>query len=107
MSKTSNRRFVLLDSALAGVCLLLFGYGLATQSSFGQTALGPNCTATILNRSVQLDQHGGFAIPNLPSDQLSLYRVRIVCTQPDGTVSNAQSALLHLVPNGTTKVGVI
>jgi hypothetical protein len=61
----------------------------------------------LLNRSVQLDQHGGFAIPNLPSDQLSLYRVRIVCTQPDGTVSGAQSALLHLVPNGTTKVGVI
>src|SRR5262245_27915555 len=72
-----------------------------------QAQLGTNCTATLLNRTVQIDKDGGFAIPNIPVDTQGLFRVRIVCKQADGTITNAQSGLLHLVPNGRTTVGAI
>src|SRR6185312_14772817 len=86
-------------------CGLLLASGLAPTLSQAQTALGTNCTATLLNRTVQLDAKGGFAIPNVPVDPLGLFRVRIVCKQPDGTTTHAQSGLLTLVPNGKTLVG--
>ena len=86
------------------VCLLA-GLFLLPATFFGQTKLGSNCTATLLNRTVQLDAKGGFAIPNVPVDPLGLFRVRIVCKQPDGTTTAAQSGLLTLVPNGATLVG--
>ena len=70
-------------------------------------SLGKNCTASILNRTVQLNDDGSFAIPNVPVDPLGLFRVRVVCVLPDGTTTGAQSGLLRLVPNGTTKVGKI
>lgn len=71
------------------------------------TNLGSNCTATILNRTVQLSDNGSFAIPNVPVDPLGLYRVRVVCKQQDGTTTTAQSGLLKLVPNGSTVVGAV
>ncbi len=83
----------------------LLGCGIL-QTAWAQT-LGPNCTATLLNRTVQLDATGGFAIPNVPVDPQGVFRVRIVCREPDGTITNAQSGLLKLVPNGTTKIGVL
>ncbi len=86
-------------------CGLLLATGLMPTLSRAQTPLGTNCTATLLNRTVQLDAKGGFAIPNVPVDPLGLFRVRIVCKQADGTTTHAQSGLLTLVPNGRTLVG--
>jgi hypothetical protein len=36
---------------------------------------------------------------------LSLFRVRLLCTNPDGTTSPAQSGFLRFVPNDSTSVG--
>src|SRR5262249_48966952 len=62
-----------------------------------------NCNANIQNRSVQISPDGTFAIPNVPVD-LGFFRVRIVCKNPDNTVSSGQSDFLTMVPNGETKV---
>src|SRR6478752_2122710 len=76
---------------------------LLAGSAYGQ--IDQNCTATVQNRSVQVNPDGTFAIPNVPVDQLSLFRVRLLCTNPDGTTSPAQSGFLRFVPNDSTFVG--
>src|SRR3954470_15989603 len=52
----------------------------------GQT-IDQNCKATVQNRTVQVNPDGTFAIPNVPVDNLSLFRVRLLCTNPDGTTA--------------------
>lgn len=66
--------------------------------------LGPNCTATLMNRAVQINPDGTFTIPNVPVDQ-GFYRVRIICKNPDQSTTEAASAFLSLVPNGETQIG--
>ena len=76
---------------------------LSVTTAYGQ--IDQNCTATVQNRSVQVSPDGTFAIPNVPVDNLSLFRVRLLCTNPDGTTSPAQSGFLRFVPNDSTIVG--
>src|SRR5215471_6197666 len=65
--------------------------------------INDNCTATLLNRSIQISPDGTFAIPNIPVDQ-GFYRVRILCKNGNQS-TEAASAFLSLVPNGETLVG--
>src|SRR6185369_1459598 len=80
--------------------VLLFGL---TSVASAQLQLDENCTATILNRTVQLNHQGGFAIPNVPVVD-GKYRVRIVCKAPNGGNTYAVSDYFALVANGSTKV---
>ncbi|RXH58431.1 carboxypeptidase regulatory-like domain-containing protein [Granulicella sibirica] len=61
--------------------------------------LGSNCTATLLNHSVQLDDNGTFAIPNIPYNP-GQYRAKIICTNSDGTTSGAYTGFASITPNG-------
>jgi hypothetical protein len=81
--------------------LVFLGSGLAQQAA--PPRLDQNCTATLRNRSAQLDQNGNFAIPNIPVDQ-GFYRVRVLCKNPDGTTTRGQSEFETLAPNGSTKI---
>ena len=65
--------------------------------------LGNSCTATIQNRSVQLNPDGTFAIGNTPVDQ-GLFRVHIVCKNLDGSITGGQSDFFSLTANGESKV---
>ena len=47
--------------------------------------LNEECIASILNRSVQVNPDGTFALPNVPVP-LGAFRVRVVCDRGDGTV---------------------
>jgi Carboxypeptidase regulatory-like domain/Bacterial TSP3 repeat/Bacterial Ig-like domain (group 2) len=85
---------------LFAIFVVLFSLGNAYAQQIGQ-----NCTATVQNRSVQINPDGTFAIPNVPVDPLSLFRVRLLCTNPDGTTTPAQSGFLTFVPNAATNVG--
>src|ERR1051326_6085976 len=67
-------------------------------------AINDKCTATLLNRSIQISPDGTFALPNIPVDQ-GFYRVRIVCTNPDHTTTEAASGFLTLNANGETLIG--
>src|SRR5262249_9001801 len=67
-------------------------------------AINQNCTATLLNRSIQINPDGTFAIPNVPVDQGS-YRVRVLCKTPDQPTPEAASAFITLVPNGEPLIG--
>lgn len=80
---------------------------LCAGRSFGQaSALGSNCVASIQNRSVQLNADGTFAIPNIPVDA-SKYRVRVTCTQPDGTTLSGESAPMLLNGSGNNQIPLI
>src|SRR5882672_2204548 len=76
---------------------------LCVSSAYGQ--IDQNCTATVQNRSVQVNPDGTFAIRNVPVDSLSLFRVRVLCKNPDGTTTPGQSSLLTFIANDSTNVG--
>jgi hypothetical protein len=100
MKESSMKWQRLRDAVVALAC---FVFVATTPRMWAQ--LGPNCTATLLNRTVQLDQSGSFAIPNVPVASTSLYPVRVLCKQPDGSTQQFQSGYLQLVPNGSTSIG--
>lgn len=78
----------------------------SAQSSTPQ--LGSNCTASLLNRTVQVNADGTFAIGNIPSNPQSLYRVRARCTLADGSIIQGQSAFLNLSgPSDSIDIGPI
>ena len=53
-----------------------------------------------------LDQLGGFELQNVPVD-LGLFRFRVDCRNPDGTVTHGASDFKQLVTNGMTYAGPI
>ena len=62
--------------------------------------LNEECTATVLNRTIQVSTNGTFAIGNVPVPP-GAFRVRIVCEGEDG-VERAQSNFILGVANGVT-----
>jgi len=93
-----------LNRILAAVVFLAAWTGTLPTAS-GQAAtpqLGSNCTASLLNRTVQVNADGTFAIGNVPSNPLSLYRVRVRCVNPDGSYIQGMSGFLNLSGPGTS-----
>ena len=76
----------------AVLCLAM----LATVVPSASAQLGSNCTASLLNRTVQVNADGTFAIGNVPANPQSLYRVRVRCIAPNGSIVQGQSAFLSL-----------
>ncbi|HEV8348494.1 MAG TPA: carboxypeptidase regulatory-like domain-containing protein [Vicinamibacterales bacterium] len=102
MTTTRVRGASLMDVALVALVALVML--LAGSSPTAAQKLGSNCTASIMNRTVQVNANGTFAIPDVPVDQGS-YRVRIVCKEDDGTVTTFISGFQTLVPNGHNAIG--
>jgi hypothetical protein len=67
--------------------------------------LTDDCTASVLNRSVQVSADGTFAIPNVPATS-GLIRIRVTCER-DGNYFAGHSDLLTPIQNGDTVVGGI
>jgi plastocyanin len=61
--------------------------------------LNENCTASIQNRTVQINANGTFAIPNVPVEP-GFYRVRVVCKDVDGTTKGGQTEFFPMVGLG-------
>ncbi len=93
-----NRRAVLI-SAIAAIMLVCAEDAKCSAAP----KLDRNCTATIANRNVQINADGTYVIPNVPTD-IGLYRVRVICKNPDGTTTPGQSGFVSLVANGNTKI---
>src|SRR5215471_5382226 len=87
---------------ISAILLVLLLAGLVPAA--GQ--LNQNCTATIANRSVQVNPDGTYAIPNIPTD-VGFYRVRVVCKNADGTITHGQSPFVTFVANGSTDIPAI
>jgi hypothetical protein len=85
------------------VALLLFFGMSAAYSQQPPPVIGSNCIATLANRSVQVGADGNFVLSNVPFD-IGLFRVRVVCKNPDQTTSRGQSDFMTLQQNGTTNV---
>lgn len=71
---------------------------LAIAATSAQAQINENCTAYIQNRAVQVSHNGSFAIANVPAVQ-GLYRIRVYCKQPDGTIKAGQSDFVSLTVN--------
>src|SRR6266498_1572995 len=82
---------------LALVCLGL------TITAHSQGQLGSNCTADILNRSVQVSNNGTFAIPNVPTGP-GKFRVRVRCQNGTQSPIFGDSAFLTLLPSSSTPI---
>ena len=99
----TRRIFDKLKSAL-GFILPVLALSIASGAAFAQDAsapiLGSNCTATMLNHSVQLNDDGTFSIPNIPYNA-GMFKAHIICTNTDGTTSGADTDFIQLSPNGS------
>ncbi|HEX4954150.1 MAG TPA: carboxypeptidase regulatory-like domain-containing protein [Thermoanaerobaculia bacterium] len=92
--KLSRGRKIARVGLMAALASLLW---LGAGPALAQT--GPTCTASLLNRTVRVNEDGSFAI-SVPFER-GTHRVRLVCEQ-GGTVVYGQSSLFNLVPNGFT-----
>ncbi len=92
-------------SRTAGLALGLLLAAAAAAAQEPEPRLGPECIATVLNRTVQVSADGGFAIGNVPNP-VGAFRVRVVCETADG-VLRAQSAFVEGIANGVTPLGDI
>jgi hypothetical protein len=102
--KTCPARFSFLRSQGGRTTAIALFLSLAASIASGATPrLDQNCTAVIANRSVRVNTDGTYTVPNVPAD-IGLYRVRVVCKQPDGTVVQGQSGFVPLVANGSTQI---
>ncbi|MEE8522978.1 MAG: carboxypeptidase regulatory-like domain-containing protein, partial [Thermoanaerobaculia bacterium] len=79
-------------TTLAAVALLTMTVPVSAQ-------LDESCTASLLNRSVQVDVDGSFFLAGVPGEA-GFHRVRVHCTPADGSLIQGQSALFQLIPNG-------
>ena len=95
-----------LNRVLAAVFFLAAWTGVVSIASAQQ--LGSNCTASLLNRTVQVNADGSFAIGNVPSNPQSLYRVRVRCIAPNGSIVQGMSPFLNLSASGSSiNIGAI
>ena len=74
-----------------------------SRPAFHTASLDSSCNAVVQNRSIQVNQDGTFAVPNVPVDQ-GFYKLRVICTNPDQTTRQAQSAFVSLLA-GVTPAG--
>lgn len=88
-----------LNRILAAVVFLAACIGVLPSAS---AQLGSNCTASLLNRTVPVNADGSFALGNVPSNPLSLYRVRVRCIAPNGTIVQGMSGFLNLNASGSS-----
>ena len=85
---------------LAGLCFSAFFH------KTDATELDENCVINILNRTIQVSEDGGWALPNVPSN-MGQIRARATCKLEDGRTVSGQSDYFNVVRNGITKVGDI
>ncbi len=79
---------------------------LALGLSVSATALaqlGSLCTASLLNRSVQVNGDGSFFFAGVPSEA-GLHRVRVACTPAEGSLIQGQSGLFRFILNGLVQI---
>ena len=75
---------------LTGLCFSAFF--LKTNA----TELDKNCVINILNRTIQVSEDGGWALPNVPSN-MGQIRARATCKLEDGRTVSGQSDYFNAV----------
>lgn len=96
-----NRKDVI--SSLAGSLIFLLCAVVTPTHAAEVLVLDESCTVSILNRVVQANQNGRFALPNIPSTQGQV-RARATCIR-DGVTVSGQTNYFTIVNNGTVDVG--
>ncbi|MEE9413516.1 MAG: Ig-like domain-containing protein [Methylococcales bacterium] len=86
------------------VLALIFTLLSASVSWSAETVpLDQDCTVSILNRTIQVAEDGGWSMPNVPSN-LGQIRARVTCIR-EGLTTSGQTAYFTVVTNGITNTG--
>ena len=89
--------------------LFIFGSIFLLLVSFTSTSkavvLNENCVINVLNRTVQVQPDGTWALPNVPSS-MGQVRARATCVQ-NGITSVGETDYFSLVANTAIKVGAV
>ncbi|MBK1703632.1 hypothetical protein CKO40_03480 [Halochromatium glycolicum] len=81
-------------------------WALLLSTGTGAQQLNEECTASVVNRFIQVASNGTFAIANVaPSN--SLMRVRVVCERADGGFDRGHSAFFSRPAGASVEVGPI
>ncbi|HAS8478182.1 TPA: hypothetical protein I7768_14410 [Vibrio vulnificus] len=86
--------------------LTLALFSITSYSYASEVKLDQHCIINILNRTIQVSEDGGWALPNVPSN-MGQIRARATCTYEDGNTVSGQSEYFSVARNGITKVGDI
>ncbi|MFT4924819.1 MAG: methionine-rich copper-binding protein CopC [Phenylobacterium sp.] len=87
--------------------VLTFALGFITSvPSVNAVELNEKCVINILNRTVQVREDGGWALPNIPSN-MGQIRARATCTLADGRTVSGQSDYFNVERNAVTRAGDI
>ena len=76
--------------------LVLLGCILFVSSNV-EAGLNQNCTVNILNRTIQVQQNGSWAMPNVPSS-MGQVRARATCTE-NGVTTSGPTDYFSLITN--------
>jgi hypothetical protein len=66
-------------------------------------ALDETCTVNVMNRVIQVDEDGSFAVPNVPANQ-GRVRARATCER-DGQTVSGQTDYFSVSPNAVIEIG--
>ena len=102
---TASRGTPRLATALLATALVLAMLPGSVARAGAPFLLDDACTATILNRIVDVGPDGTFAVPNVPIPQ-GAFRVRVICER-DGVTTFGQGPFVEGNPNESTEVGPI
>lgn len=87
---------------LVVLCVAAVASGLPSYA----VELNEKCVVNILNRTIQVDQDGYWALPNVPSN-MGRIRARATCQLDDGRTVSGQSDYFTVVQNSVVQVGDI
>jgi len=78
----------------------------STGSIADDVTLNEKCVINILNRTLQVSDDGGWALPNVPSN-MGQIRARATCSLDDGRTVSGQSEYFNIERDGISRAGDI
>jgi methionine-rich copper-binding protein CopC len=94
-----------IQTTMARILVMAAMLSLWVGSGQAAVRLDQSCVVSILNRTVQVDANGSWAMPNVPST-MGRVKARATCLQK-GQTTSGESDYFNIVPNGIVKVGQI
>ncbi len=93
MSKSSNR--------LISILWLGMAWAIAPNLANAAVVLDESCVINVLNRTIQVDKHGGWSLPNVPSF-MGRVRARATCVRNGETLSG-ESDYFTVIQDGVVQ----
>ncbi len=94
----------MLNRGAVSLVALLFSV-VSAEAAVPSVTLNEDCTVHVLNRNIQVQKNGDWAMPNVPST-MGKIRARATCTQ-NGVIHHGQTDYFTVVADASIDVGAI